>query len=88
MATEGFTILLDDAPVGYIQNWVPSQFDNEGWEQKLGPDVRSIDVFIGETSALGNGAAIIGAFAQRLFTEGHRHLVIYPAKQIHRAIRL
>ena len=44
--TEGFTIMLDQAPVGYIQSWVPSQFDNEGWEQRLSPDVRGIDVFI------------------------------------------
>ena len=85
--TEGFTIMLDQAPVGYIQSWVPSQFDNEGWEQRLSPDVRGIDVFIGETSALGNGAAIIRAFAHRLFAEGHHHLVIDPDKQNHRAIR-
>ena len=85
--TEGFAIVLDDAPVGYIQSWMPSQFDNEGWEQGLSPDVRGIDVFIGETSALGNGVAIISAFVHRLFTEGHDHLVIDPDKQNRRAIR-
>ena len=49
--------------------------------------MRGVDVFIGEQSALGKGASIISAFAHRLFAEGHRHLVIDPDKQNHRAIR-
>ena len=85
--TEGFAIMLDEVPVGYIQSWVPSQFDNEGWEQRLSPLVRGIDVFIGETSALVNGAAIIRAFTHRLFAEGRQHSVIDPNKQNLRAIR-
>ena len=85
--TEGFAIMLDQAPVGYIQSWVPSQFENEGWEQRLSTDVRGIDIFIGEISALGTGAEIITAFAYRLFAEGYHHLVIDPNKQNLRAIR-
>ncbi len=85
--TEGFIILLDDKPVGYIQSWVPSQFDNEGWEKDLAADVRGIDIFIGEISALGSGADIIRAFSRQLFAGGNHHLVIDPDKRNYRAIR-
>ena len=85
--TEGFIILLDDKPVGYIQSWVPSQFDNEGWEKNLAADVRGIDVFIGEISALGNGTDIIRAFSRQLSAGGNNHLVIDPDKRNQRTIR-
>ena len=85
--TEGFVVLLHEKPVGYIQTWMPSRFDDEGWERTLSPNVRGIDVLIGETSAIGRGADIIGVFVHRLIAEGHHHLVIDPDKQNHRAIR-
>lgn len=85
--TEGFIICLSEVPVGYIQSWIPSAFSDEDWEQNLSTDVRGIDVFIGEPSALGNGAKIITAFVNQLMAEGHHHLVIDPEKQNHRAIR-
>jgi len=85
--TEGFVIQLNDAPIGYIQSWIPSQFDNEDWERDLGPLARGIDIFIGAPAALGNGSTIIQAFAQRLMAQGHRHLVIDPDKRNRRAIQ-
>jgi aminoglycoside 6'-N-acetyltransferase len=85
--SEGFVILLHEKPVGYIQSWIPSRFDNEDWERALSPDVRGIDILIGETSAIGRGANIIGVFVDRLLAQGHRHLVIDPDKRNLRAIR-
>ena len=85
--TEGFIILLNDAPVGYIQSWIPSHYDEEDWERDLSPATRGIDIFIGELAALGNGSTIIRAFAQRLLAQGHQHLVIDPDRRNHRAIR-
>ena len=67
--TEGFVILADGSPIGYIQRYRMS--DEPVWSQTIAaalhaPDAAGIDYFIGEKAMVGRG---VGSAAIRSFVD-------------------
>ncbi len=86
---DGFVFHVADEPVGYIQSWIPSQYDEEPWAKDLSPDTQGVDIFIGRPERTGKGFAPLAlrAFAARLFEKGAQRIVIDPDAGNRRAIR-
>lgn len=67
-----YIALLDDAPLGFIQSYVPAECHDEGWWlDEHDPGVRGIDQFLAEPGQLGRGygTAMVRAFVERLFSD-------------------
>jgi aminoglycoside 6'-N-acetyltransferase len=86
---DGYVVTVEGAPVGYVQSWRASEFEEEPWQRDLPAGIVGIDIFIGEPAATGKGLgpAIVRAFAGRLLAEGAQSLVIDPDRRNARAIR-
>ena len=67
-----YVVLLDDAPIGWIQWYVAAASHDEGWWlDEHDPGVRGIDQFIGDPALLGRGigSAMVRAFDDMLFAD-------------------
>ncbi|MEO0635580.1 MAG: GNAT family N-acetyltransferase [Pseudomonadota bacterium] len=88
--SRGFAVFLDKAFLGYVQvwipNWDPSYQQEEPWQAEMPEGSRGVDITLA-SRALGHGAKIVRAFAQKLFAEGVVRLTIDPDAHNHRAIR-
>lgn len=86
---DGFVFHVAEEPVGYIQSWIPSQYDEEPWAKDLSADTPGIDIFIGRPEMTGKGFATLAlrAFAARLFEKGAQRIVIDPDAGNRRAVR-
>ncbi|TWG88972.1 aminoglycoside 6'-N-acetyltransferase [Mesorhizobium sp. J18] len=86
---DAFIIRVDSRPIGYIQSWWPTEYEEEAWTRDLSPDTPGIDIFIGESEMIGNGLAapIVRAFGRRLFENGAPRIVIDPDARNGRAVR-
>ncbi|MCF3642327.1 acetyltransferase [Rhizobium sp. TRM95111] len=93
--TRPYLILLDGAPVGYIQAWFIGHHQNEDWTKdtpwlrELPSGTVGVDLSIGDASKLsvGLGSAALAAFVARLRREGHETIVIDPDPANTRAVR-
>ncbi|MEQ8450845.1 MAG: GNAT family N-acetyltransferase [Nitratireductor sp.] len=93
--THPFIILLDGAPVGYIQYWHVGHHQNEDWIAdhpwlaEFLPETVGVDISIGEENMLskGIGSAALGAFTRMLREQGHTTIIIDPDPNNRRAIR-
>ena len=93
--TRPFLILLDGAPVGYIQHWFIGHHQNEQWTidnpwlLELPPETVGVDLFIGDPARLsrGIGSTALTAFVGMLRELGHRTIVIDPDPANVRAVR-
>lgn len=68
----GWIVLLDGAPVAYLQCYVPARHHADGWWRDVhDPGMRGLDQFIGEAALVGRGigSAMIDAFCTRLFAD-------------------
>lgn len=85
---DGFIFRIADVPAGYIQSWIPSQYDEEPWARDLPADTPGVDIFVGPPEMLGKGIAprALRAFAARLFDEGAARIVIDPDAGNRRAV--
>ncbi len=79
---------LDARPAGYLQCYRPADWP-EGPFGPQPPEVRGLDLFIGEPDLLdqGLGTRVIGQFLRRLFAEGVPRVLIDPDPANARAIR-
>ena len=86
---DGFIFHLSGEPAGYIQSWIPSQYDEEPWARDLSSDTPGVDIFIGPPEMTGKGVAALAlkAFAGRLFEKGAARIVIDPDAGNRRAVR-
>jgi aminoglycoside 6'-N-acetyltransferase len=86
---EGFVFSVDGTPAGYIQAWLPTQYDTEPWAEDLTPDTPGIDIFVGPPEMTGRGVApaVIRVFAARLFSGTAPRIIIDPDAENKRAIR-
>ncbi|WEX77458.1 acetyltransferase [Sinorhizobium numidicum] len=86
---DGFIFHVRGEPAGYIQSWIPSQYDEEPWAKNLSPDTPGVDIFVGPPELTGKGIAPLAlrAFAGRLFENGAMRIVIDPDAGNLRAIR-
>jgi RimJ/RimL family protein N-acetyltransferase len=67
-----YVALIDGAPLGFIQSYVPAECHGEGWWlDEHDPGVRGIDQFLSEAGQLGRGlgTAMVREFADRLFDD-------------------
>jgi aminoglycoside 6'-N-acetyltransferase len=76
----GFIIMMDNNPMGYIQYYRVIDF---GWpEQTLSEEIiqhaAGMDLFIGDETKLGNGAAIIQDFISTHIKPGFTHCIADP----------
>ena len=93
--TRPFLIMLDGAPVGYIQYWFIGHHQNETWLvdhpwlAELPEETIGVDLSIGEPGLLsrGLGSAALAAFTRTLYDKGHRVIVIDPDPANVRAVR-
>ncbi|NWG24945.1 MAG: GNAT family N-acetyltransferase [Pseudorhodoplanes sp.] len=93
--TRPFLILLNRAPVGYIQYWFIGHHQNEQWTRdhpwllELPPETIGVDLSIGCPDKLsqGIGSAALAAFVARLRSEGHAGIIIDPDPANARAVR-
>lgn len=86
---DGFVFYVANEPVGYIQSWIPSRYDEEPWAQDLSADTPGVDIFVGQPERTGKGLAPLAlrAFAMRLFEKGAQRIVIDPDAGNRRAVR-
>lgn len=88
--SRGFAVFLEDQFLGYVQAWIPlwdaAHVEEEPWQAEMPADSRGVDITL-NSAALGHGAKIIRAFAQKLFSEGIARLTIDPDPANSRAIR-
>jgi RimJ/RimL family protein N-acetyltransferase len=86
-----FVVLLDDAPLGFIQSYVAAQCHDDGWWlDEHDPGMRGIDQFIADADRLnqGVGSAMVRAFVAGLFADPSVSRVqTDPSPDNHRAIR-
>ncbi len=78
---DGFLVAIDEVPVGYVQSWQVSKFeDEELWVKDLPDHAIGVDIFIGPEKYTGKGVgpAILRCFCKKLFDEGASYLVIDP----------
>jgi aminoglycoside 6'-N-acetyltransferase len=87
--TRGYVAHMDDEALGFIQSWVPGNYDEYPWESEMSPETRGIDIFVGAKDATGKGIGpkIIRSFADILFKAGAPRLIIDPDMRNNRAIR-
>jgi aminoglycoside 6'-N-acetyltransferase len=93
--TRPFLILLDGAPVGYIQYWFIGHHQNESWIRdhpwlaELPSDAVGIDLSIGDEArrSQGIGSGALSALVKRLKAEGHQTIIIDPDPDNKRAVR-
>jgi aminoglycoside 6'-N-acetyltransferase len=93
--TRPYLILLDGAPVGYIQAWFIGHHQNADWIAThpwlagLPVDAVGVDLSIGDPALLsrGIGSAALAAFVRDLREAGHASIVIDPDPANARAIR-
>ena len=85
---DGFIFHLAGEPAGYIQSWIPSQYDEERWAKDLSSDTPGVDIFVGPPEMTGRGVAALAlrAFAGRLFEKGAARIVIDPDAGNRRAV--
>jgi RimJ/RimL family protein N-acetyltransferase len=83
--------LLESAPLGFIQSYVPAECHDDGWWlDEHDPGVRGIDQFLAEPAQLGQGlgTAMVRAFVERLFQdEAVTRVQTDPSPSNGRAIR-
>jgi aminoglycoside 6'-N-acetyltransferase len=86
---EGFVFSVDGEPAGYIQSWLPTQYESEPWAKDLTPDTPGVDIFVGPPDMIGKGVApaVIRAFAARLFAGTAPRIIIDPDAENKRALR-
>lgn len=86
---DGFVFRVKGGGAGYIQSWVPSEYDEEPWAKDLSGDTPGVDIFIGPPEMTGKGVAAMAlrAFAARLFESGAARIVIDPDAGNRRAVR-
>ncbi|WP_428426832.1 GNAT family N-acetyltransferase [Pararhizobium sp.] len=86
---QGFIFSVDGEPAGYIQSWLPTQYESERWASDLTPDTPGIDIFVGPAEMTGKGfaAAAIRAFVPRLFAGTAPRIIIDPDAGNTRALR-
>jgi len=88
--TQGFIILIDDRPAGYIQTYVLGDHPHYLEQLDLEPDVVSTDLFLGEPAVRnhGWGAPVLRAFHRQIvFGEmGARVASIMPSIRNDRAV--
>lgn len=84
-----FLFLIEGRPVGYIQSWTPSAYEEVGWARDFPADTTGIDIFIGDPGDIGKGIApaVLRAFALRLYAQGSQRIIIDPDMDNRRAIR-
>jgi len=93
--TRPFVIVLDDAPVGYIQYWFLGHHQNEQWTKdhpwllELPSETVGIDLSIGDPARLsqGIGSAALIAFVAMLRAQGYETIIIDPDPANVRAVR-
>jgi RimJ/RimL family protein N-acetyltransferase len=93
--TRPFMIVLDGAPVGYIQYWFLGHHQNEQWTKdhpwllELPSETVGIDLSIGDPAKLsqGIGSTALTAFVAVLRELGHQTIVIDPDPANVRAVR-
>jgi aminoglycoside 6'-N-acetyltransferase-1b len=82
---------LDDAPLGFIQSYVPAECHDEGWWlEEHDPGARGIDQFLadGETLGRGLGTEMVRAFVKQLFEDATvTRIQTDPSPENRRAIR-
>ncbi len=94
-STRPFLILLDGAPVGYIQQWFIGHHQNEEWTRdhpwlaELPAETIGVDLSIGEPGLLskGIGSRALKAFSEDRVAEGHATIIIDPDINNARAVR-
>ena len=79
-------ILLDGQPVGYIQCYPTGVWPGDHFADQP-PGSRGIDLYLGETSAMGNGSRVLRAYLERLAAAGVRQVLIDPDPANVRAVR-
>jgi len=86
---EGFVFSVDGELAGYIQSWLPTQYESEPWAKNLTPDTPGIDIFVGPPEMTGKGVApaVIRAFAARLFSGTVPRIIIDPDAENKQALR-
>jgi len=87
--TKGFIFSVDGEPAGYIQSWLPAQYECERWAKDLTPDTPGIDIFVGPAEMTGKGVAsrAIRAFVPQLFAGTAPRVIIDPDAGNIRALR-
>ncbi len=93
--TRPFIFSVDNERVGYIQYWFVGHHQNATWVAdhpwlaELPSDAVGVDLSIGDSKKLGRGlgSAALRAFAEDLFRQGHRTIVIDPDPTNTRAVR-
>ena len=87
--TKGFIFSVDGEPAGYIQSWLPVQYESERWAKNLTPDTPGIDIFVGPAEMTGKGVAsrAIRAFVPQLFAGTAPRVIIDPDAGNIRALR-
>ena len=86
---DGYVATIAGTPVGYIQSWVPSEFDEEEWLKEQPEGTLGIDILIGDPDLTGKGLgpAMIGEFCARLRGDGAGRIVIDPDPANEHAVR-
>jgi aminoglycoside 6'-N-acetyltransferase len=79
-------ILLAGRPVGYIQSYPTGVWPGDLFADQP-PGSRGVDLFLGETAALGHGSRVLGAYLERLAAAGVRRVLIDPDPANRRAVR-
>ena len=93
--TRPFIFSVDGEPMGYIQYWFIGHHQNatwiadHPWLAELPADAVGVDLSIGDPGKLarGVGSGALRAFAERLFRQGHRMIIIDPDPANGRAVR-
>ncbi len=93
--TRPFFFELNGEAAGYIQAWYIGHHQNETWIAdnpwlaELPSETVGVDLSIADAGNLsrGIGSAVLRAFAEMLWQEGHRIIIIDPDPDNHRAVR-
>jgi aminoglycoside 6'-N-acetyltransferase Ib len=87
----GYIATLDEAPLGFIQCYVPAETHDDGWWlDEHDRSVRGIDQFLAEPGQLGRGlgTAMVRAFVDTVFADPSvTRVQTDPSPQNARAIR-
>lgn len=86
-ATDYYLIVLDGRPIGMIQSYLVS--DYQDWEQvvQVGRGVAGVDLLIGEEELIGRGLGprVLAAFARDVvFARGSTHAVVATVEEPNR----
>jgi aminoglycoside 6'-N-acetyltransferase len=85
---DGYVVYLAGQPMGYVQSWVPANFDEEEWMQQQPEGTIGVDIFVGEPAVTGKGLgpAIIRQFCAKLIDDGAKRIIIDPDPANERAV--